>query len=108
VVTTLDNLEAVVAALEAADVRLSLRGVRLVIDAPQGVVTPDLAKAMRTHKAALVHAVRVAGPCGNCGSTRFIDTPIHEGRSVRRDCGDCGRTWGFPVWSPICNDLTRT
>jgi hypothetical protein len=36
--------------------------------------------------------------CDRCGSTRFVDTPIHEGRSTRRDCALCHRTWGFPRW----------
>lgn len=42
----------------------------------------------------------LVGPCQTCGSCQFIDTRIHGGRSVRRDCGRCGRTWGFPIWKP--------
>jgi hypothetical protein len=33
-----------------------------------------------------------------CGSTAWRDVPIHEGRSVRRDCAKCGRFIDFPVW----------
>jgi hypothetical protein len=36
--------------------------------------------------------------CGNCGETAFVDTPIHGGRSTRRDCKACNRTLGFPHW----------
>lgn len=33
-----------------------------------------------------------------CGSTTWRDVPIHDGRSVRRDCGRCGRFINFPIW----------
>jgi len=33
-----------------------------------------------------------------CGSTTWRDVPIHDGRSVRRDCGRCGRFIDFPIW----------
>jgi hypothetical protein len=33
-----------------------------------------------------------------CGSTCYIDLPIHDGRSMRRDCERCGRFISFPVW----------
>jgi len=33
-----------------------------------------------------------------CGSTTSQDVPIHNGRSVRRDCACCGRFIEFPVW----------
>ncbi len=33
-----------------------------------------------------------------CGSTTWRDVPIHDGRSVRRDCGHCGRLIDFPIW----------
>jgi hypothetical protein len=33
-----------------------------------------------------------------CGGTTSCDLPIHEGQSVRRDCGRCGRFLDFPVW----------
>lgn len=34
-----------------------------------------------------------------CGSTVWRDTLIHDGQSVRRDCGVCGKFIDFPVWS---------
>ena len=38
--------------------------------------------------------------CTNCNSTEFLDIPIHDGRSVRRDCVKCGHTLTFPIWEP--------
>ncbi|REK17366.1 MAG: hypothetical protein DWQ37_06130 [Planctomycetota bacterium] len=50
-------------------------------------------------------AGRPAGAC-QCGSTRWIDVPIHNGQSVRRDCRRCGQTIEFPVWygQPLSGD----
>lgn len=36
--------------------------------------------------------------CDRCGGESYRDVVIHDGASRRRDCGRCGRTWGFPVW----------
>lgn len=36
--------------------------------------------------------------CRRCGSTQYVDVPIHNGQSVRRDCTRCGRFVCFPVW----------
>ena len=38
--------------------------------------------------------------CPRCQGREFRDVPIHNGRSVRRDCATarCRATWGFPVW----------
>ena len=36
--------------------------------------------------------------CDRCEGSKFRDTLIHNGRSVRRDCVTCNRTVGFPVW----------
>lgn len=43
-------------------------------------------------------AARLIAPCERCGSSAFVDVPIHNGNSYRRDCGMCGTTLGFPVW----------
>ena len=50
-------------------------------------------------------ADRPAGPspdgidrCGRCGSTETVDSTIHDGASVRRDCAACGRFWKFTLW----------
>jgi hypothetical protein len=37
--------------------------------------------------------------CDRCGSTDYVDTPIHAGNSLRRDCARCGRFVGWPVWN---------
>ena len=42
-----------------------------------------------------------AAPVCRCGSTRWCDVPIHNGQSTRRDCGECRRFIGFPIWYGI-------
>jgi hypothetical protein len=41
--------------------------------------------------------VNVPGAC-RCGSTRFLDFPIHDGQSIRRDCAQCRRFVDFVLW----------
>ena len=46
---------------------------------------------------------RTSGPivqqkCRRCGSTQYHDVPIHNGKSIRRDCARCGRFLDFPAW----------
>lgn len=36
--------------------------------------------------------------CRRCGSTQFVEVPVHDGASVRRDCAKCRTTKGFPIW----------
>ena len=62
-----------------------------------GPLTDDLLQRAKAHKPELVQAVRLSR-CERCGSTDFIDVPIHAGESTRRDCRKCGRTAGFPRW----------
>lgn len=38
--------------------------------------------------------------CGSCGSTDFVDVPIHNGCSRRRDCAVCGHFICWPLWQP--------
>jgi hypothetical protein len=40
----------------------------------------------------------VAQKCRRCGSRATVDTPIHQGQSIRRDCAKCGRFRSFPTW----------
>jgi hypothetical protein len=83
----------------------------LTIDAPQAAPTPDLLDRLKAHKAELLELLRptpeAVGPTTEqsepttvcrCGSTTWRDVPIHNGQSVRRDCGRCGRFLAFPVW----------
>ena len=77
----------------------------LTIDAPQDALTPDLMKRLKAHKAELL--ARLAGslepPACRCGSGRYIDTPIHNGQSTRRDCARCRRFLEFPKWHELTN-----
>jgi hypothetical protein len=45
-----------------------------------------------------IAAAHPAGPCDRCGCRDFVDVPIHDGQSVRRDCARCGRMLAFPRW----------
>jgi len=85
--------------LATAGIYLAPRGIHLAVDAPPGLLTAERLDVIRQHKAELLEALRLEGPCDNCGSLGFKDRPIHQGRSVRRDCDKCGKTWGFPVWA---------
>ena len=91
---------ALLTSLTQMGVRFQGRGVRLVLDAPRGLLTPTIALQLRQSKVRLLSALRMAAPCDKCGRTEDIDRPIHGGRSVRRDCAACGRTKGFPIWNP--------
>jgi hypothetical protein len=86
----------------------------LTIDAPHDALTPDLLDRLRAHKAELVALLQLtpnvpptrsvtqvdvpANPECHCGATTWRDVPIHDGHSIRRDCGNCRRFIGFSVW----------
>jgi hypothetical protein len=93
----------------------------LTIDAPRGALTQDLLDQLKTRKAEVLalllrvdefdadgapdaEPAPIIEPGTNpnavcrCGSTRWRDVPIHDGQSVRRDCGRCGRFLEFPIW----------
>lgn len=81
--------------LADAGVLLSVgKGGRLIVDAPQGYLTPELVRRIKREKLSLIAELM----CDRCGSTEFTDTEIHNGESLRRDCRHCRLTWGFPVW----------
>lgn len=42
-------------------------------------------------------ATPLVAKCTKCPATEYVDRPIHDGRSVRRDCAQCGWTLGFPI-----------
>jgi hypothetical protein len=46
--------------------------------------------------------------CDRCGFDKYVDTPIHNGQWVRRDCARCKRTIGFPVWYGRATEPTPT
>lgn len=99
----------------AGGIRLLLAGGGgLTIDAPHDALTPDLLDRLKAHKAELL-AVLQSGPIADltqaqpfsanrlsavcrCGSASWHDVPIHGGRSIRRDCGRCGRFIRFSLW----------
>jgi hypothetical protein len=41
---------------------------------------------------------RVLTVCDRCQSKKYVDVPIHDGTSSRRDCRQCFRFMGFPKW----------
>jgi hypothetical protein len=109
---------------EAHGIRLMLAGDGLEIDAPQDALTPDLLGLLKAHKVDLLATLRPASeaatedvecdahrplkklkqskPVCRCGSTTWRDVvlkhPPHNGTTIRRDCGRCGRFIDFPVW----------
>lgn len=107
------------AALSALLAECDRQGIRLVpnneggltIDAPQDVLTPELLGQLRSHKTELVAHLRPNGrletrragpaqatPVCRCGSNKWLEVPIHGGRSKRRDCARCGRFIDFSRW----------
>lgn len=40
------------------------------------------------------------GTCRKCGSRQVVDKPIHSGKSLRRECGDCQAFIAFTKWAP--------
>jgi len=107
---------------EARGIRLTPAGDGgLSIDAPRDALTPDLLGRLKAHKADLLAMLRPApepipalpvaaqeapakptkAVC-RCGSTTWRDVVLrhapHNGTTVRRDCGRCGRFMEFPVW----------
>lgn len=96
--TTCEFTSDLLADLAAVGVRLNLRGVYLAVDAAPGALTAERITLIRQSKAELIELLQLAGPCDGCGSIKCVDKPIHGGRSRRRDCAACGRTWGFPTW----------
>jgi hypothetical protein len=41
---------------------------------------------------------RLLTTCDRCGSSDYLDFPVHGGLSLRRDCGRCNRFMGWPRW----------
>ena len=42
--------------------------------------------------------LHVRTQCDSCESSTYIETPVHAGASLRRDCALCNRFLGWPVW----------
>ena len=99
--------------LEQRGVRIEAHGDRLRY-APRSAVTDGLLEQLKLHKAELLALLRPTRdivsvppvavqdapakptkPVCRCGSTTWRDVSIHDGQSVRRDCG---RFIEFPIW----------
>ena len=107
------NADELLADLARRGIRLESCGERLRYS-PRSAVTPDLVERLTTHKAELLVWLQSptdpspapttakedapATPICRCGSTRWLDVPIHNGQSVRRDCCRYGHFICFPVW----------
>lgn len=101
-------------------IRLEADGERLRYR-PQSALTPDLLGRLKAHKgelltlllrasdfdvdnalnaepAPIIDPATTTEQICRCGSTMWRNVPIHDGRSVRRDCGRCGRFIEFPIW----------
>jgi hypothetical protein len=96
----------------------------LSLDAPRGALTPDLVARLKHFKAELIETLRRSATnrlpeqptpqgklvdpevsvksslrvCTRCGGTEYREVPIHEGRSIRHDCANCGRFLEFSEW----------
>jgi hypothetical protein len=83
---------------------------RLIVRGPRSA--DALARRLLAHKADVLAALTTVrqpavrrmpavvdanGACP-CGSTKFTDVPIHDGKSVRRDCAQCSKFLSFAVW----------
>lgn len=93
------SLPEIVGRLALSGATMVVRGVTLRVS-PAAVVDADLAEAIRRNRDALRTFARLQAPCEICGNIGHEDWPIHNGLSVRRDCGSCGHTKGFPKWTP--------
>ena len=115
------DLATLMADCEARDIRLSPDSEDgLTIDAPKDALTPDLIQRLKSHKGDLLAMLRpwpnvtqIPDTSSNgtttdkaaatkavcrCGSTDWRDVPIHDGQSIRRECGRCRRFIDFSVW----------
>jgi len=89
----------------------------ITVDGPTGSLTPELIDRIKGHKKDILRflqphqeesAITIqppsqpetgpAAPQCRCGSTDWNETPIHAGRSVRRDCARCRKFFDFPIW----------
>lgn len=81
--------------IELLDARISLCADAIDLDAPADVFD-ELAARITAIRSEVVAALK--SRCTRCGSFEFIDVPIHDGQSSRRDCEACNFTAGFTRW----------
>ena len=53
------------------------------------------------------HETTLPGDCDHCGSDQHKDYSIHGGRSIRRDCANCGRFIQWQKWNLPQEDQPR-
>lgn len=112
------SLGELLAECDAHGIRLLAAGDgNLILDAPQGALTPDLKGRLKARKGELLTLLGAmpnlapASPAASmdtlgkpaaivcrCGSAAWRDVPIHGGHSNRRDCDRCGRFIDFSIW----------
>ncbi len=92
----MDGLNLLIQA-DAAGLSIVLDGDDLKITGPIAAVA--IVNQIAEHKADVVETLRLtATKCDRCGSHHYVDVPIHDGKSTRRDCGTCRRFRSFPMW----------
>ena len=94
--------DALLADLRRLDIRLSVNGDKLHLDAPRGALTPELHDEVRRHKPEILEALRQAPeegivvtvedllkpdirPCWACGESAWWEHPT----TGRRICSTC-------------------
>ena len=59
---------------------------------------PEILRRLRLEAINRFADLRPTTACDRCGSTDFVDVPIHGGRSIRRDCERCDHFKGWSMW----------
>jgi hypothetical protein len=86
------NALALLSDLAAKGVLIAADGERITLDAPKGVLTPDLTERLRAGKPAILRALRHRPACCECHRP-IIEEPCAwwGGQPVHRQCGE--RAW---------------
>jgi len=87
----MSSASSIVAQLNSLGVVLTVDGDRLGYS-PRDVVTDDLLRQMKSHKAELL-TLLVSAKCDRCGGVKLDSRPADIGPS-RVFCADCGRYLG--------------
>lgn len=109
-----------IAFLESMGVTLKVHGEKLQVS-PARAVGPGTLSVLKAHKPEIIEALleqrqlststqipksaassesvdSTTAYCPRCQSNHYIDVPIHNGQSTRRDCAKCNRFLGWPLW----------
>ena len=99
--------ERLIAELTAAGVRLEARGIRLVVDAPRGVLTPELKAALLLDKVRIIAAHPPGWPMRAVRHPEFVDVPIHDGRSRAETVRGAATRWVSRIGLQLCKLMMR-